>query len=55
LKLYGTYKLVVYADDVNVLGGSVLTIKNVETFVFASKEFGLDVNAGDKTKYMVNT
>jgi hypothetical protein len=43
----------VYADDVNILGGSVHTIKkNTETLVVASKETGLDVNA-DKTKYMV--
>jgi hypothetical protein len=37
----------VYADGVNILGGSVHTIKES-----ASKEIGLDVNA-DKTKYMV--
>jgi hypothetical protein len=41
------------ADDGNILGGSVLTIKkNAEALVFASKETGLEVNA-DKTKYMV--
>ena len=40
-----------YADDVNILGGSVHTVKeNVETLVVASKESGLDV---DKTKYMI--
>jgi len=43
----------VYADDVNILGRSVSTIKrNTESLVFCSKENGLEVNA-DKTKYMV--
>ena len=27
LKLYGTYQLLVYADDVNILGGSAHTVK----------------------------
>jgi hypothetical protein len=53
LKLNGTHQLLVYAHDVNILGGSVHTIKkNAETLVLASKEIGLEVN-GDKTKYMV--
>jgi len=53
LKLNGTHHLLVYADDVNILGGSVHTIKkNAEALVVASKEIGLEVNA-DKTKYMV--
>ena len=53
LKLYGTHQLLVYAEDVNILGGSVRTIKkNAEALVVASKEIGLEVNA-DKTKYMV--
>jgi hypothetical protein len=43
----------VYADYVNILGGSLCTIKkNTESLVVASKESGLEVNA-DKTKYMV--
>jgi hypothetical protein len=49
----GTHELLVYDDDVNILGGSVCTIKkNTEALVFASKENGLEVLA-DKTKYMV--
>ena len=53
MKLNGTHQLLVYADDVNILGGSVHTIKkNAEALVLASKEIGLDVNA-DKPKYMV--
>ena len=43
----------VYANDVNILGGSVHTVKrNTEAFVVDSKEIGLEVNA-DKTKYMI--
>ena len=49
LKLNGTHQLLVYADDVNILGGSVHTIKeNAEILIMASKETGLEVNA-DKT------
>jgi len=52
LQLNGTHQLV-YADDVNILVGSVHTIKeNAEALLVASKEIGLEVNA-DKTKYMV--
>jgi hypothetical protein len=47
------YQLLAYADDVNILGGSVQTVKeNAEALVGATKEIGLEVNA-DKTKYMV--
>ena len=52
LKLNGTHQLLFYADDVNILGGSVHTIqKTAEALVVASKEVGLEVNA-DETKYM---
>jgi len=52
-KLKGTHQLLVYADDVNIFGGSVHTVsKNAEALVVASKETGLEVNA-DKTKYIV--
>jgi hypothetical protein len=52
LKLNSTHQLLVYADDVNILGRSVHTImKNAEALVVAGKETELEVNA-DKTKYM---
>jgi hypothetical protein len=42
LKLNGTYQLLVYADDINIFGGSVHTIrKNAETFAVVSTENGL--------------
>jgi hypothetical protein len=46
------HQLLAYADDVNILGGSVHTVKeNAEAFVVATKEIGLEIN--DKTKYVV--
>jgi hypothetical protein len=49
LKLNGTHQLLAYADDVNILGGIVHTVKkNAESLVVATKETGLEVNA-DKT------
>jgi hypothetical protein len=39
LKLNGTHQLLVYVEDVNVLGGSMHNIrKNTEAVVIASKE-----------------
>jgi len=41
LKLNGTHQLLVYADDVNILGRSIHTIKeNAEALVVDSKETG---------------
>jgi hypothetical protein len=52
-KLNGTHQLLVYDDDVNILDGSLYTIKeNTNDFVFDSKETGLEVIAY-KTKYMI--
>jgi hypothetical protein len=52
LKLNGTHQLLVYANDVNILGGSVYTVQeNAEAFVVPGREIGLKVNA-DKTKCM---
>jgi len=53
LKLNGTHQLLAYADDVNMLGGSIHTIKgSAGALIVASKENRLEVNA-DKTKYRV--
>ena len=42
LKLNGTHQLLVYVDDVNILGESLRTVKrNTESLVFASMEIGL--------------
>jgi len=52
LKLNGTHQFLAYADDYNLLGGSVDTVKkSAGTLVAATKEIGLDVNA-HKIKYM---
>jgi hypothetical protein len=50
LELNGTHQLLVYADDVNLLGGTIK--KNTQTLIDASKEVGLEVNT-EKTKYML--
>jgi hypothetical protein len=53
LKLNGAHQLLVYADDTNILGRSVRSIrKRAEARSVASKKMGLEVNA-DKTKYLV--
>jgi hypothetical protein len=45
LKLNGTHQLLVSADDVNILGGSIHTMKeNTDALVVASKDTGLEVN-----------
>jgi hypothetical protein len=52
LKLNGTHQLLVYADDINIWGGSLYTIKSAGASIVASKLIGLNVHA-DKTKCMV--
>ena len=52
LKLNCRNQILVYADGVNILRGSIHTIKeNAEALIAASKETGLEINV-DKTKYM---
>jgi hypothetical protein len=47
------YQLLVYADDVTMLGGSIDTIKkNPKSLVVTSKETGLEINY-EKPKYIV--
>jgi hypothetical protein len=46
LKFNGTHQLLAYADDVNLLGDNVDTIKkNTESLFDVSKEIGLEINA----------
>jgi hypothetical protein len=53
LQLNGKHQFLVYADDVNIMDGSIYSIKKIKEGLLVSiRETGLEVNA-DKTKYMV--
>jgi hypothetical protein len=53
IKLNRTHQLLVHADDINLFGGSVNTIKEKsETLLEAGRDVGLETNA-EKTKYMI--
>jgi hypothetical protein len=53
LKLKGTHQLLVYADDVNLLGDNIDAIKkNTETLIDARKEVSLEISV-ERTKYML--
>ena len=48
---YGTHQVLAYADDVNLIGDDIRTIKrNADVLLNACKDIGLAVNIG-KTKY----
>jgi hypothetical protein len=50
LKLNGTHQLLAYADNVNLLGNNIDTIKKTtETLTDTSKEVGLEITV-EKTK-----
>ena len=43
-RLNGTHQFLAYADDVNILGGSIHTLReNAEALVAATWEIGLEV------------
>ena len=53
LKFCGTHRRLFYADDINILGGSVPIIKKIiEALIVASKENVLEV-ISEKTGYVV--
>jgi hypothetical protein len=53
LKLNLTHEFLAYADDVNLLGDNIDTIKkNTGTLIDDGREIGLEINI-EKTKYML--
>jgi hypothetical protein len=55
LKLNGTHQLLAYADDVNLLGDNIDTIKkSTESLTAASQEVGLEVNAEETGNILIS-
>jgi hypothetical protein len=52
-KLNRTHQFLAYADDVNLLGDNIDTVKkNIKTLIDASKEVGLEITI-EKSKHML--
>jgi hypothetical protein len=51
MELKGACQLMLYAEDVHLLGGNKYHKESSETLIYASKEAGLEVKA-EKLKYM---
>ena len=55
LELNGKHQILVYADDVNMLGENLQTVReNTELFIKANKDIGLEVKS-EKTKHMITS
>jgi hypothetical protein len=54
LKLTGTHQIVASADNVNIVGENVDTLKKIEALLDASEEAVLELYQ-EKTKYMLMT
>jgi hypothetical protein len=53
LRLNGTHQILAYADNVNIMGENINTIKkNTEALLGAGKKVGREVNP-EKTKYVL--
>jgi hypothetical protein len=53
MKLNRSHQLLAYADDVNLLGDTIDTIKkNIETLIDVSRKVGIEINI-KKTNYML--
>jgi hypothetical protein len=55
-QLNGTHQLLAYADDVNLLGDNIDTVKkNTGTSIDASKEVGLEINVEKKVHVAISS
>jgi hypothetical protein len=53
LELNGTHQLLIYADDITLLGDSIESMsESTELLLEASRDVGLEINA-EKTQYMI--